>query len=77
MSVEVIKEKNSVLVPIKDWEKTQKELIRLRKQVNKAKVLRDIKEAILTIEQDLARNPRSRRIRKTADEFLAEFENGE
>ncbi len=76
-NIQHIKEKNAVLVPVKDWEKMQKELIRLRKKVKKAKILQDIKEGVLAIEEDLKRPPHLRRLRKTADEFLAEIGNGE
>lgn len=75
-NIELNKEKNAVLVPIKDWEKLQNELIRLRKKVNKAKILKEIKAAIIEVEEDLKRPPESRRVTVTADEFLAELKNG-
>lgn len=75
-NIQHIKDKNAVLVPIKDWEKLQNELIRLRKKVNKAKILKEIKAAIIEIEEDLKRPPESRRVTMTADEFLTELENG-
>lgn len=75
-SIQHIKDKNAVLVPIKDWEKMQNELIRLRKKVNKAKILKEIRAAIIEVEEDLERPPELRRVTMTADEFLAELENG-
>jgi hypothetical protein len=72
-NVRQIKETKEVVVPLEQWEKLQKELTRLRKKVNKAKVLSAIKTAIIDVESDLKRSPGSRKIRKTADEFLAEL----
>ena len=73
--IEVIKEKNAVLVPIEKWEKVQKELSRLRKKVRKAKILNDIKAAVISIEDDLKRPAHKRKIKKTAYEFLDELLN--
>ncbi len=70
------KEKDTVLVPVKDWEKMQRELVRLRKKVSKAKILNEIRTAIIEIEEDLKRPKESRRITMSADEFLAELKNG-
>lgn len=74
-NIQHIKEKNAVLVPLKDWEKMQKELVRLRKKVNKAKILSEIRTAIIEIEEDLKRPKELRRITMSADEFLAELKN--
>ncbi len=75
-NVQVIKEKNAVLVPVKKWEKVQDELVRLRKKVKKAKILQDIREAVLSLEADLKRPPHLREITMTADELIAELKNG-
>ncbi|MFN0277414.1 MAG: hypothetical protein ACKVRN_02315 [Pyrinomonadaceae bacterium] len=75
-NVQILKEKDAVLVPIKDWEKMQREVVRLRKKVKKAEILQDIREAVLSLEADLKRPPNQRRITKTADEFIAELKNG-
>ena len=72
-NIRQIKDTNEVIVPREQWEKLQKELTRLRKKVNKAKVLADIKTAIIEVEEDLKRSPGSRKITKTADEFLTEL----
>ncbi len=74
-NIQHIKDKDAVLVSIKDWEKMQKELFRLRKKVNKARVLAEIKAAIIEIEEDLRRPIELRRIRMTAEEFLADLKN--
>ena len=76
-NIQVIKEKNAVLVPMKQWEKVQNELIRLRKKANKEKFLRELKASIIELEEDLKRPPSQRKIRKTAEEFLAELQNAE
>ena len=75
-NVQLIEGKNAVLVPLKKWERVQSELVRLRKKVNKAKVMDDIRVGIIEIEKDMRREPHLRKIRMTADEFLAELENG-
>ena len=71
-----IKDNDSVLVPVKDWEKMQKELIRLKKKVKKAKILQEIRESILSLEADLRRPRHEREIRMTADDLIAELKNG-
>ena len=75
-NTQYIKDKDAVLVPAKDWDKMQKELIRLRKKVNKAKILSEIRTAIIEIEEDLKRPPALRRITMSAEEFLVELKNG-
>jgi hypothetical protein len=74
-NIQHIKEKDAVLVPLKDWEKMQKELARLRKKVNKEKILRELRNTIIEIEEDIKRPEGERRICKTADEFLLELKN--
>lgn len=74
-NIEHIKDKDAVLIPVKDWEKMQKELVRLRKKVNKAKILNEIRTAIIEIEEDLRRPKELRRITTSAEEFLAELKN--
>ena len=74
-NIQLIEGKNAILVPTKQWERVQNELVRLRKKVNKAKVLDDIRTGIVEIEKDLRREPHLRKIRMSADEFLAELEN--
>ena len=71
-NVQLVEGKDAVLVPLKDWEKMQRDLVRLRKKVNKEKVLRDIRNAVIEIESDIrnGREPRGR----DAHEFLAELE---
>lgn len=76
-NIEHIKDKNAVLVPVKDWEKMQKELIRLRKRAAKDELLKDLSEAIADIEADLKLPPNRRKKRKSADEFLREMQDAE
>lgn len=75
-NIQHIKDKNAVLVPIKDWEKMQKELIRLRKKVNKAKVLSDLRRSFIDLKNDLARDDYDPADEMSAEEFLAELRNG-
>ncbi len=74
-NIQHLKEKNAVLVPIKDWERMQKELIRLRKRAAKNELLNDLKQAIADIEADLKLPPDRRKKRMSADEFLREMQN--
>jgi DNA polymerase III delta subunit len=71
--IQHIKDKDAVLVPVKDWEKMQKELIRLRRKVNKEKLLREMRNTIVEIETDIKNGvePKGR----DAHEFLAELMN--
>ncbi len=72
-NIQHIKEKNAVLVPIKDWEKMQKELVRLRKKVGKAEILSDLKAAIVSIETDIKNGVEPKG--KDARKFIAELLN--
>lgn len=74
-NIQHIKDKNAVLVPIKDWEKMQKELIRLRKKVNKAKMLSELRHSLIDLKNDLARDYYDPADEMSAEEFLAELRN--
>lgn len=67
------KDREAVLIPIKDWEKMQKELIRLRKKVAKEKLLRELRTSIIAIETDIKNGvtPNGR----DARDFIAELMN--
>lgn len=71
-----IKEENAVLVPRKEWERMQKELLSLRKRAEKEELFRDLDHALAKIAADLHRPAERRRKRKTGDEFLSEMEHG-
>lgn len=73
MSIHLIKEKNAVQVPLTEWEKTQKELIRLRKQVKETKTLAEIKNAVVSFERDLRKGKKSNG--KDARSFVSELMN--
>lgn len=72
-NIQHIKDKDAVLVPVKDWERMQKELVRLRKKVSKEKLLRELQDTIVEIETDIKNGvePRGR----DAREFVAELVN--
>ncbi len=70
-----LKDKDAVLVPIKDWEKMQKELVRLRKKVNKTRVLSELRTSIIDLKNDLARDDYDPANEMSAEEFLAELGN--
>ena len=73
-NVQLIEGQNAVLVPIKKWERVQSELVRLRKKVNKAKVLSDLKAAIISIESEIKNGgePQGMDARQFIDELLNE-----
>ena len=68
------KDKDSILVLIKDWEKMQKELVRLRKKVHRAKILSDVRAAIVSIETEIRNDeePKGTDAREFIDELLNE-----
>ena len=72
-NIQIIKEKNAVLVPIKDWEKTQRELARLRKKVGEAEIMAEVKNSIISFEKNL-RNGKAAE-GKDARKFVAELLN--
>ena len=74
-NIQHIKDKNAVLVPIKDWEKMQKELVRLRKKVNKTRVLSELRTSIIDLKNDLVRDDYDPANEMSAEEFLAELGN--
>ena len=73
-NVQLIEGKNAVLVPIKKWERVQSELVRLRRKVNKAKVLSDLKAAIISVESDIKSGvePKGMDAREFIEELLNE-----
>ena len=75
-NVQLVEGKDAVLVPIKKWEKMQRELIRLKKWAEKEEFLSDLSQAVANIEADLKLPPAKRKKRKSADQFLREMQNG-
>ena len=72
-NIQHIKEKDAVLIPVKDWERMQKELVRLRKKVAKEKLLNELRIAITAIETDLKNGVKPKG--RDAREFIAELMN--
>ena len=72
-NIQHTKDREAVLIPIKDWERMQKELVRLRKKVAKEKLLRELKTSIIAIENEIRNGdePKGR----DAREFIAELMN--
>lgn len=62
------------MVPIKDWEKTQKELARLRKKVGEAEIMVEVKNSIISFEKNLrsGRPAKGKDARKFVAELLDE-----
>lgn len=73
-NIQLIEGKNAVLVPLKKWERVQSELVRLRKKVNKAKVLSDLKTAIMSVETEIrnGEKPKGTDAREFVKELLNE-----
>ena len=74
-NVQLIEGKNAVLVPIKKWERVQSELVRLRKKINKEKILSEIRNSLRDLERDLRDPNYDPANEMSADEFLAELRN--
>jgi len=72
-NVQIIEEKNAVLVPIKDWDRLQRQVDRLKKKVRTTEMLNDLRATLIEIETEIrsGRTPKGR----DADEFLAELRN--
>lgn len=75
--IQYIKDKNAVLVPIERWEKLQSELVRLKKRVNKASILNDLKTSLTELKKDLRAGNSNSRTAVSADDFLAELRDAE
>ncbi|MCC6328194.1 MAG: hypothetical protein IT174_06745 [Acidobacteria bacterium] len=75
-NIQVIKEKDAVLVPMKEWERVQSEIVRLRRKVKKAQILQEIRDSVLSLKADLDRPPHLRKFKMTAEELFAELKNG-
>ena len=73
-NVQLIEGQNAVLVPIKKWERVQSELVRLRRKVNKAKILSDLRAAIISVETEIKNGtePKGMDARQFIDELLNE-----
>lgn len=74
-NIQHIKDKNAVLIPIKEWEKMQKELVRLRRKVAKEKLLRELRTSITAIETDIRNGVKPKG--RDARDFIAELMNEE
>ncbi len=64
---------DAVVIPAKEWEKIQRELVRLRKRANKERTLSELRETLIRIKTDIkdGRTPQG----QDADEFIAELMN--
>lgn len=73
-NIRQIEGKEAVVVPLKDWEKMQRDLIRLRKRLKKAEIIAGIKQAVIRIETDLKNENKTKGkdARKFVDELLNE-----
>lgn len=72
-NVQQIRDEDAVLVPVKDWERMQKELVRLRKKVAKEKLLRELRTSITSIETDIKNGVKPKGI--DARDFIAQLMN--
>lgn len=74
-NIEYLKDKNAVLVPVKQWEKLQSELVRLKKRVNKADILNDFKKSLSELKSDLQNESYNADGETSADDFLARLKD--
>ncbi len=75
--IQYIKDKNAVLVPIERWEKLQNELVRLKKRVQKAEILNELKTSLTALKKDLRDENYDSEAEMSADDFLAELRDAE
>jgi len=75
--IQYIKDKNAVLVPIERWEKLQNELVRLKKRVQKAEILNELKTSLTALKKDLRDENYNPEAETSADDFLAELRDAE
>jgi len=74
-NIEYLKDQNAVLVPIRDWEKLQNELARLKRRVSKADVLTDFKRSLTELKTDLQNEIYDADGETSADDFLARLKD--
>lgn len=74
-NIQYLKDQNAVLVPVEQWEKLQKELIKLKKRVKKAEILTNFKTALSELKNDLRDNNFDANGELSADEFIVELKN--
>lgn len=74
-NIQYLKDQNAVLVPLRDWEKLQNELARLKKRLNKADVLTDFKKSLTNLKKDLRDENYDANGELSADEFIANLKN--
>ena len=74
-NIQYLKDQNAVLVPLRDWEKLQNELARLKKRLNKADVLTDFKKSLTNLEKDLRDENYDTSNELSADEFIAKLKD--
>ncbi len=58
-------------MPIRDWEKLQNELARLKRRVSKADILTDFKRSLTELKTDLQNENYDATGETSADDFLA------
>ncbi len=74
-NIEYLKDQNAVLVPVKQWEKLQNELIKLKKRVKKVEVLTEFKIALSELKTNLRDKNFDANRELSADDFIAKLKN--
>lgn len=74
-NIQYLKDQDAVLVPIQQWEKLQNELVRLKKRVNKAKILTEFKNSLTELKKDLQNEKYDANDEISADDFLAQLKD--
>ena len=72
-SVQHLKDQNTVIVPLKSYERMQREILRLRKKLRKEKLLRELRDSIISVETDIRNGAKPKG--RGAREFIAELMN--
>lgn len=74
-NIQYLKDQNAVIVPLRDWEKLQNELARLKKRLNKADVLTDFKKSLTNLKKDLRDENYDANCEISADAFIAKLKD--
>jgi len=72
-SVQHLKDQNTVIVPLKSYERMQREILKLRKKLRKEKLLRELRDSIISVETDIRNGVKPKG--RGAREFIAELMN--
>lgn len=74
-NIQYLKDQDAVIVPIKQCEKLQNELVWLKKRVNKADILSGFKKSLTNLKKDLQNENYDANCEISADDFPAQLKD--